>query len=70
LRLRGVKSEPSLSEVSGQIEQILRQQREDELLASWLLSLRQQGRIRTGTEISAEAKPASGHEVSANSSSK
>jgi parvulin-like peptidyl-prolyl isomerase len=39
--------EPPLTEVSGQIEAILRQQREDELLNSWLHSLRQQSRIET-----------------------
>ena len=68
LRLRGARSDPPLSEVSGQIEQILRQQREDELLTSWLGSLRQQSRIRTGAGISGDEKPAPGQELPAGNS--
>ena len=65
LRQRGVQSEPPLFEVSGQIEQILRQQREDELLTSWLNSLRQQSRIWVNREMAAAGQPASGHDVPA-----
>jgi hypothetical protein len=46
LRQRGVQPEPPLSEVSEQIVEILRQQQVNDLLASWLQSLRQQSHIR------------------------
>jgi hypothetical protein len=59
LRQRGVKSEPPLDEVSPGIEQVLRQERVDEMLASWLRELRQQGRINMkGQEDAATQGPA------------
>jgi hypothetical protein len=51
LRQRGVQTEPPLTQVSGQIEEILRQQRVDQMLSSWLQTLRQQSRIRVGPEL-------------------
>ena len=47
LRQRKVQPEPPLSEVAEQIREILRQQQMNELLVSWLRSLRQQSHIQT-----------------------
>jgi hypothetical protein len=50
LRKRGVTSDPPLAEVTGTIEEILRQERMNEFLASWLQRMRQQARIRIAPE--------------------
>ncbi len=54
LRSTGVMTEPPLSSVSQQIEDILVQQRMDEMLSAWLRNLRQQSRIRTGPASDSE----------------
>jgi hypothetical protein len=59
LRRRGATAEPPLAEVSSQIEQILRQQRMNEMLGSWLQTLRQQSRIRVQTESAPVREPGS-----------
>lgn len=59
LRKRGAP-EPPLSQVSGEIEKILTEQRIDELLNSWLQALRSQAQIRKlpiGSGVAAGATP-------------
>jgi hypothetical protein len=58
LRQRGITADPPLAQVSSQIEEILRQQRADQMLNTWLQNLRQQSRIRIGTELSGEGAAA------------
>jgi hypothetical protein len=60
LRKRGVTSDPPLAELTGTIEEILRQERMNELLVSWLQRMRQQARIRTAPEASPEPAGSSG----------
>jgi hypothetical protein len=48
LHQRGIQTDPPLAQVSRQIEEILRQQRVDQMLSTWLQSLRQQSRIQIG----------------------
>lgn len=61
LKNSGAQRVPELREVRPQIQEILLQQRMSEELASWLRSLREQGRVRVSIE--AEAAPApSGHD--------
>ncbi|HEY6968268.1 MAG TPA: SurA N-terminal domain-containing protein [Candidatus Angelobacter sp.] len=56
LRKQGAP-EPPLEQVSGKIEKILTEQRIDELLSSWLQTLRSQARIQ---KLNAAARPVAG----------
>ena len=56
LRKQGAP-EPPLEQVSGKIEKILTEQRIDELLSSWLQTLRSQARIQ---KLNADARPLAG----------
>jgi hypothetical protein len=50
LRRQGTLTEPPFAQVSPQIAEILRQQRMDQMLDSWLQELHRQSRIRTGPD--------------------
>jgi hypothetical protein len=59
LRRRGATTEPTLAEVSSQIEQILQQQRINDMLGSWLQTLRQQSQVRIQTGSVSVREPGS-----------
>jgi SurA-like protein len=59
LRRRGATTEPTLAEVTGQIEQILQQQRINDMLSSWLQTLRQQSQVRIQTGSVSVREPGS-----------